>query len=161
MFIKSDLFSLLGVIVTYRCSHPLLRTITDTERGFDYDRNGNITALKRYGSTGIENDLSFIHTGNRMTSLSDANATGPDAGTKSFDYDANGNMITDGRKGLELRWNVLNLVDSAGMHGSSLKYAWLSDGTKVSARADDGSGNGVQKRYLGSFVYTSSGGSGH
>ena len=45
------------------------------------------------------------------------------------------------------------------MHGSSLKYAWLSDGTKVSARADDGSGNGVQKRYLGSFVYTSSGGS--
>ena len=60
---------------------------------------------------------------------------------------------------MELTWNVLNLVDSAGMHGSSLKYAWLSDGTKVSARADDGSGNGVQKRYLGSFVYTSSGGS--
>ena len=44
------------------------------------------------------------------------------------------------------------------MHGSSLKYAWLSDGTKVSARADDGSGNGVVKRYLGSFVYTSNGG---
>ena len=34
-----------------------------------------------------------------------------------------------GRKGLELRWNVPNLVDSAGMHGSSLKYAWLSYGT--------------------------------
>ena len=94
-----------------------------------------------------------------MTALSDTSATGTEAGTKSFTYDANGNMITDGRKGLELRWNVLNLVDSAGMHGSSLKYAWLSDGTKVSARADDGQGNGVQKRYLGSFVYTSSGGS--
>ena len=45
------------------------------------------------------------------------------------------------------------------MHGSSLTYAWLSDGTKVLARTDDGSGNGVQKRYLGSFVYTSIGGS--
>ena len=45
------------------------------------------------------------------------------------------------------------------MHGSSLKYAWLSDGTKVSARADDGNGEGVQKRYLGSFVYTSNTGS--
>ena len=68
-------------------------------------------------------------------------------------------MTSDGRKGLELNWNVLNLVDSAAMHGSSLKYAWLSDGTKVAAKADDGSGNGVQKRYLGSFVYTSDTGS--
>ena len=42
-------------------------------------------------------------------------------------------MTSDGRKGLDLRWNLLNLVDSAGMHVSSLKYAWLSDGTKVSA----------------------------
>ena len=67
-------------------------------------------------------------------------------------------MTSDGRKGLEMRWNLLNLADSAAMHGSSLTYAWLSDGTKVSARADDGSGNGLQKRYVGSFVYTSNGG---
>ncbi len=71
-----------------------------------------------------------------------------------------------GRKGLDLTWNVLNLVSGAVMHGSdnhtddsSLTYAWLSDGTKVSAVADDVNGNGVQKRYLGSFVYTSTGGS--
>ena len=68
-------------------------------------------------------------------------------------------MTADGRKGLELSWNLLNLANSAAMHGSSLTYAWLSDGTKVSARADDGSGNGVVKRYLGSFVFTTSGGS--
>ena len=68
---------------------------------------------------------------------------------------------------LDLTWNLLNLVSGAVMHGdgnnnpdeSSLTYAWLSDGTKVSARTDDGSGNRVQKRYLGSFVYTSIGGS--
>ena len=68
-----------------------------------------------------------------MTSLSDAHATGTEAGAKSFTYDANGNMTSDGRKGLDLRWNLLSLVDSAGMHSSSLTYAWLSDGTKVRA----------------------------
>ena len=137
----------------------LTPSLTDTERDIAYDLNGNITFLKRYGNTGLENDLSFNHDGNRMTALSDANAMGTDAGTKSFTYDANGNMTSDGRKGLELTWNVLNLVDSAAMHGSSLKYAWLSDGTLASVKADDGTGNGVQKRYMGSFVYTSDTGS--
>ena len=75
-----------------------------------------------------------------------------------FNYDANGNMISDGRKDLDLTWNLLNLVSGAVMHGSdnhtddsSLTYAWLSDGTKVSAVAEDGNGNGVVKRYLGSM----------
>ena len=138
---------------------PSTPSLTDTERGIGYDLNGNITALKRYGASGLENDLTFTHTGNRMTVLVDAHATGNEAGTKAFAYDVNGNMTSDGRKGLELNWNVLNLVDSAAMHGSSLKYAWLSDGTKVAAKADDGSGNGVRKRYMGSFVYTSNTGS--
>ena len=80
----------------------------------------------------LENNLSFNHDGNRMTSLSDAHATGTDAGAKSFTYDANGNLVNDGRKGLDLRWNLLNLVDSAGMHGSSLRYRdpyglWIED----------------------------------
>ena len=79
-----------------------------------------------------------------MTALVDANATGNEAGTKSFTYDANGNMTVDGRKGLEMRWNLLNLADSAAMHGSSLTYAWLSNGTKVAAKADDGFGNGAR-----------------
>ena len=134
-------------------------SLTDTEKSLGYDLNGNITALKRYGVSGLANDLSFTHTGNRMTALVDANATGNDAGTKVFAYDANGNLTADGRKGLEMRWNLLNLADSAAMHGSSLTYAWLSDGTKVSAKADDGSGNGLQKRYVGSFVFTSDSGS--
>jgi len=53
---------------------------------------------------------------------------------------------------------LLNLTSSASLPGGSLSYAWLSDGTKVSARADDGSGHGVQKRYFGSFVFTSNAG---
>ena len=80
-------------------------SLTDTERGFNYDLNGNSEALKRYGATGLENDLTFTHTGNRMTALVDANATGNETGTKVFTYDANGNLVNDGRKGLELTWN--------------------------------------------------------
>ncbi len=53
---------------------------------------------------------------------------------------------------------LLNLASSASLPGGTFSYTWLSDGTKVSARADDGTGNGVQKRYFGSFVYTSNAG---
>jgi RHS repeat-associated protein len=127
-------------------------SLTDTEREIAYDRNGNIITLKRYGASGLENDLEFTHTGNRMTSLSDANATGSASGSKSFNYDENGNLTSDGRKGLEFSWNVLNLLDSATAHdGSSLKYSWLSDGTKVASVHDDG--NVLKRHYVGSFVF--------
>jgi YD repeat-containing protein len=98
---------------------PSTPSLTDTERGIGYDLNGNITALKRYGNTGLENDLSFTHDGNRMTSLSDAHATGTDAGDKSFTYDANGNLVNDGRKGLELRWNVGSVPSSVYRYQNS------------------------------------------
>ena len=41
-------------------------------------------------------------------------------------------MQLDGRKGLDLSWNIINLPNSAVMYGGSLTYDWLSDGTKVS-----------------------------
>ena len=123
-------------------------SLTRTERNMVYDRNGNITALKRYGDTGLENDLTFTHTGNRMTGLSDAGTPG---GSFSYSYDAMGNQTSDGRKGLQISYNILNLpcgVTSAT--SGSLTYTYLSDGTKVSAIRSDGSG----KRYVGSMVYS-------
>ncbi len=68
-------------------------------------------------------------------------------------------MQLDGRKGLDLSWNIINLPNSAVMYGGSLTYCWLSDGTKVSVKTDDGAGDGVQKRYFGSFTCTSPDGS--
>ena len=113
-----------------------------------YDRNGNLTALKRYGDTGLENNLTFTRSGNRMTALSDAGSPG---GTITFAYDALGNMTQDGRKGLVFSYNVLNLPRGVVTSTSgSLTYTYLSDGTKVSAIKSDGSG----ERYIGSFVYS-------
>lgn len=123
-------------------------SLTRTEGSMVYDRNGNITALKRYGDTGLDNDLSFTLTGNRMTGLSDAGTPG---GSFAYAYDALGNQTSDGRQGLLFSYNILNLpcgVTSAT--SGSLTYTYLSDGTKVSAVREDGSG----KRYLGSAVYS-------
>ena len=123
-------------------------SLTRTEGSMVYDRNGNITALKRYGDTGLDNDLSFTLTGNRMTGLSDAGTPG---GSFAYAYDAMGNQTSDGRKGLLFSYNILNLpcgVTSAT--SGSLTYTYLSDGTKVRAIKSDGSG----KRYLGSAVYS-------
>ena len=128
-------------------------SLTDTEQEIAYDLNGNMTALKRYNSSGLENDLSFLHTGNRMTSLTDANAIGSDAGAKAFTYDADGNLMHDGRKDLDIQWNILNLVSGAVTPDGSLTYARLSDGTLVWSQNTSGSIT-TGKRYCGSFVFT-------
>ena len=68
-----------------------------------------------------------------------------------FKYNRNYGPITDGRKGLQISYNILNLpcgVTSAASR--SLTYTYLSDGTKVSVIKSDGSG----KRYVGSVVYS-------
>ena len=81
-------------------------SLTRTEGSMVYDRNGNITALKRYGDTGLDNDLAFTRSGNRMTGLSDAGTPG---GSFTYSYDAMGNQTSDGRKGLLFSYNILNL----------------------------------------------------
>ena len=125
-----------------------------TEKSIAYDLNGNITALKRYGSSGLENELSFTHSGNRMTALTDAQATGSEAGTKTFTYDANGNLTHDGRQDLDIRWNIFNLASGAETHDDgSLTLARLSDGTLFAQQKENG-GNTTGKRYCGSFVFT-------
>ena len=121
---------------------------TRTEKEMAYDCNGNLTAMKRYGDTGLENNLSFTRSGNRMIGLSD---TGSPGGTFTFAYDALGNLTSDGRKGLVFSYNVCNLPREVTSSASgSLTYTYLSDGTKVSAIKSDGSG----ERYIGSFVYS-------
>ena len=83
----------------------------------------------------------------------DANAVGSDAGAKAFTYDANGNLTYDGRKDLDIQWNIFNLTSGAVTHDGSLTYARLSDGTLVWSQNTSGSIT-TGKRYCGSFVFT-------
>ena len=53
---------------------PCKKRYAFTEKGIAYDRNGNITALRRYGASAsaAEDDFAFNMTDNRISSLTDA-----------------------------------------------------------------------------------------
>ncbi len=132
-----------------------------TEKGLAYDRNGNITALTRYGTSAssAEDNLAFTLTGNRISSLTNSGTNGSGVTYTAFAYDANGNTTHDGRTGQDLSWNMLNLISgvSATSGGSTTQlasYNWFADGSKYSALRADGSGY----VYKGDLVYERSAG---
>jgi len=124
-----------------------------TEQNITYDKNGNITQLQRYGSTGsLQDNFTYnyngaTHNGNRLSSISGSVSA-------TYAYDNNGNMTTDGRKNLVITYNVLNLQQSLNQNGMTVaSYTWLSDGTKCAVV--DNTTNGYD--YLGSLIYSRSG----
>ena len=132
------------------------------ERGIDYDLNGNIVTLQRFGSNSItaEDDLSYSYTGNRLTAL-----TGSSEGAElnaSYSYDAGGNMLYDGRRGLGISYNILNLpakvVEKTGATAADgavkAEYLYSVDGIKQRV-VDGASSNGYL--YLGTLVLSKSG----
>src|SRR5690606_11363652 len=68
---------------------------------FTYDKMGNIQTLNRDG-TGAN---LYHYNGNQLSSIN--NVTG------TYNYDANGNATTDGRNGMALTYNHLNLPKTA------------------------------------------------
>ena len=128
-----------------------------TEQGLEYDRNGNIKALVRYGQSAAdpEDDLLFTLSGNRIWSISNSGSNGSGKTYSAFAYDANGNTTHDGRTGQDLVWNALNLLSGAtvtegGVTSTLATYTWLADGTKYSTERPDGSGY----VYKGELIYT-------
>jgi len=151
-----------GTAQTYAFSYDALGRLTDTrrytgssatatdaftEKGIAYDRNGNITAIERYGSsaTSPEDNLTFTLSGNRISSLTNSGTNGNGLTYTPFSYDANGNTTHDGRTGQDLTWNSLNLISAVSTTSGNTStqlasYDWYADGTKYSAERDDGSG---------------------
>ena len=65
-------------------------------------------------------------------------------------------MAGDGRKKLQMQYNLINLPQTVNQGSvSKARYIWLSDGTKVAVVEDTISNNGYT--YLGSMVYSRSG----
>ncbi|WP_437922105.1 DUF6443 domain-containing protein [Sphingobacterium sp. LRF_L2] len=107
-----------------------------------YDDRGNITGLTRDGSA-------FAYTymeGNRSNRL--LSVTG---GVNSYTYDANGNATLD-RKGMNIRYNQLNLPDSV-WHGT-VRVGYLYDATGVKLRKY--SNQGGNRDYVGGIEYAGS-----
>ncbi len=116
-----------------------------TEKVTEYDKNGNIKKLQRYGQTGansygLVDNLTYTYNGNKVTRVDDAvTATSYTGGTNfvnganadnEYTYDANGNMNKDSNKGiLNIQYNSLNLPSqmSYGSNGN-IVYHYRADG---------------------------------
>ncbi len=110
-----------------------------------YDLNGNITRLDRYGQSDgnspIQIDqLYYAYNGNRLASVSDAsgNFSGYPTGGNPISYDANGNMTNHLDKNItSIAYNFLNLPayvtknNNKSPFGSISSYLYRTDGTKL------------------------------
>jgi RHS repeat-associated protein len=116
--------SSLGNVYTYQYDR-LNRLINGTSTGvamsevLTYDVMGNITSLNRDG-TGTP---AYGYTGNRLDYVWGI--------TGYYYYDANGNATTDGRTGVTLTYNHLNLPITASKAGFSLAYTYDATGQKL------------------------------
>ncbi|CAH0277110.1 tRNA nuclease WapA [Pedobacter sp. Bi27] len=85
----------------------------------NYDNMGNINQLSRNG--GAMNQ--YYYNGNRLDRVDNV------AGT--YSYDANGNATTDGRNGMNLTYNLLNLPSGASGNGKVIQYVYDASGDKL------------------------------
>ena len=117
-----------------------------SEKDITYDRNGNMTGLKRYMTNGMQDELVFTHAGNLVTQWTDVY----NSDNGYYGYDGNGNRIQDGHSNLDYSYNILNLPASVtNVMNQSVTYKYLADGTKISALSEEGEG----KEYRGTFIY--------
>lgn len=123
-----------------------------------YDINGNISEIVRSGNTaGDIRSYVFSYDAYKLSRLTEK---GPSGTVLSYDYeyDALGNIVSDGRQQLGVGYNSLNLPAgiSSGKSRSMVEYIWLADGTKLGV-VEKGNVQkpGVVRVYKGSFTYRS------
>ena len=118
-----------------------------TEKVTQYDGNGNIKKLERYGRTGAStygkiDDLVYTYSGNKATSIKDTGAAAYSSdfrfsngtnNTYSYSYDAAGRITADASKGISsITWNVLGLPQTVTFSsGAVINYSYAADGTKL------------------------------
>lgn len=139
------------------------------DESVNYDKNGNITSLKRSGNldhptvTIDIDDLSYTYNGNRLMRVNDA--TNNPEGFKDngygntyndYTYDANGNMTKDENKKItNVVYNHLNLpTEILFADGNKINYLYNAAGTKVQKLVTE---NSSTKRidYQNGFQYLS------
>ena len=131
--------------------------------GVSYDLNGNIESLKRKDISGsLIDDLAYTYnTGNQLISIMDTvgnHSLGDFPGTAmqtySYDYDVNGNLITDQAKGLtNIEYNYLNLPEKVTIDASHyIDYTYDASGNKLRKKVND-NGAITYRHYIGGIEY--------
>lgn len=112
-----------------------------------YDRNGNITDLKRYGEQDerlyLWDNLEYKYDGNRLRAVGELFEGQADVGfvdgvagsaTPEYNYDAAGNMTSDANKNISsITYDpVLNLPTEVVIDGKgTIRYTYDASGTKL------------------------------
>ena len=148
---------------------PLARENAFTERVTEYDKNGNILKLVRYGQTGtnsygVVDNLTMTLTGNQLNRVDDASTASAYGGGFEFKdavkqdneyaYDANGNLTQDLNKGIEdIQYNCLNLPRLVKFKDqSTITYTYAANGTKL--RVEHKIGNSTTRTtYCSNVIY--------
>lgn len=116
------------------------------EGGLTYDLNGNILSVQRTGGNGENlHELTYTYDGYRLLSVG-VNGTASD----SYLYDADGNMTFDGRRGLTITYNTLNLPEEIVAGNQKINYIYSASGEKLACDA-----NGSLTYYRSVMVYGS------
>src|SRR5690606_34407035 len=140
--------------------------------GISYDKNGNIMALDRRGvvnsSNGIGDMDKLIYgygVGNKLMDVTDSGSTsygfvGSHPGN-DYDYDANGNMVSDANKGISaITYNYLNLPTGISINGSggngTISYIYEATGTKLRKKVVETGKPDRYTYYAGNYVYEGS-----
>jgi len=139
-----------------------------------YDLNGNIEELERYGVVGnsggndlygLMDNLEYFYNGNQLDELNDfvtnltfesndfrdngSNTTG------EYGYDANGNLIKDDNKGItNIEYNYINQPELVEFGTTKkIEYLYTAEGAKLQMKIIDGT-NITTLDYSSGFVYT-------
>ena len=140
-----------------------------SENVTDYDKNGNIKGLQRYGQLsstayGMIDNLTLTLNGNQLNRVDDAVAASTYNGgfefknganaADEYSYDANGNLTKDLNKGISgITYNFLNLPNVVTFSdGSTITYTYGADGTKLRTVHKIGSTT-TTTDYCGNVVY--------
>ena len=108
-----------------------------------YDPNGNIKTLKRTGNTtGYIHDIKNTYEGNKLIK---SNINGTDY---NYTYDGNGNLISDGYKGINIVYNILNLPERIFAGTDEVSYIYSAAGVKLATKVGSS-----YTYYRGDLVY--------
>ena len=142
-----------GTAQTYAYSYDTYGRLTSgTHSGgngetIEYDANGNITSLTRTGARAETLTYTYTSGTNRLGTLKS------NGSSKTFQYNADGTMKTDGLRTLALTYNYLKLPRTVKRGTTStVTYIYDAAGNKL-AVSQDGT---AKNYYCGDFVYDGS-----
>jgi RHS repeat-associated protein len=138
------------------------------EGNISYDRNGNITALKRYHGDGtVVDDLVYSnYTGNQLGKVTDNSGSTStvafqdrtNGSSNDYTYDVNGNLTSDYNKAISaITYNYLNLPTLVTITGKgTIAYTYDAAGNKLQKTTTDQTvtpNKVTNYYYAGDFVY--------